>query len=198
MCIDASMIDRPTARRFGHAWIAAAALVFVPTANVQADAGILADDAFATSLFGDDARTLWPLDVAFELVRWSPEDGQWRTLQHDAVTVRSGELTSFAHADRRPTGERTTTVAVVGRHHPGGVVELEYDVRVIEARYQAIGVGEYVMHRLGLGASPVLGVGALRVSRADIVPVGEASHRERFELDGDRYEIRLFAASTRG
>ncbi|TPV94778.1 MAG: hypothetical protein B7733_13275 [Myxococcales bacterium FL481] len=200
MGIERARQARSSGRRAGWALIVAIVAI---VAAAGSGAPVRADDTFATSLFSGDPRALWPLDIELELVRLSatpegPDRPESNSLTRSVTRAQAGERTKFAHVEVTPFGKRTLTLTVVGRHHPGGRIELEYDLRVLEARYARIDLRRYVMHRLGLGAQLVVGPSVLRVSRADIVTVDQGVHREPFEIDGDRYEIRLGAASTRG
>ncbi len=171
----------------------AALAVWLAATITSADAQ--GSDSLSSSLFAEDASALWPLRLSVELVRVGSAS---RTLHSNTIEVPDGQATTFAHTEQTPSGERTFTLNAVARHHAAGAVEIEYDLRVLESRYGRIRLGQYVLHRLGLGTTPPLGASRLRVSRADIVSTKDSVHSVAFAIDGDLYEIRLTASPTRG
>jgi hypothetical protein len=54
------------------------------------------------------------------------------------------------------------------------------------------------LHRLRFGPRPGVGPEQVRVSRADIVTTRGEPHVETVEIDGQKYEVRVFALSVRG
>ncbi|MCA9711359.1 MAG: hypothetical protein KDK70_36305, partial [Myxococcales bacterium] len=115
-----------------------------------------------------------------------------------AITVPDGSRVSFSHAIWTPRGRRGFAVDVVARQHPRGELEIEWDLLVEDAPYQSVTVGDYLLHRLRFGPRPAIGPQLTRVSRADIVTTRGEPHVETVQIDGSKYEIRVFALSVRG
>jgi hypothetical protein len=56
----------------------------------------------------------------------------------------------------------------------------------------------YLRHRLRLGGRPRLGEERLKIARSDFVRLENDRARIPFEIDGESFEIRMLAATTRG
>lgn len=152
-------------------------------------------DSLSVPMFGDRSEALWPLKIGLE-VR-SVESGKIVVPRRELV-VADGQHTTFSAAVATPRGRRVFDVELVARHHAGEKIELEYDLDVRQARFAELTWSDYLLHRVGLGPRPALGPDALAAVRADIVETATEVHSQRFSVDGDVYEIRLYAKSMRG
>lgn len=176
-----------------------AALAIVGTAGPA-----VAADSLATPITGQLQQELWPVEVAVEIVAIANPDDldpfaeSTLLLPTHAVTVPDGNRISLSRAVWTPRGRRDFAVDVVARQHPRGEVEIEWDLLVEDAPYRTVSVGEYLLHRLRFGPRPQVGGTLVRVSRADIVTTRGEPHVETVEIDGSKYEIRIFALSARG
>lgn len=157
--------------------------------------------SFAYPMFGDHSEALWPIALAVEIVA---VDGDEMSVPARELVVADGQHMTLSEVVATRTGRRVFELEIVARHHAGEAIELEYDLAVRDARFAELNWGNYLMHRLALAPRPEVGPDALAAAQADIVETradarGEAPvHREQVEVDGDRYEIRLYAASLRG
>jgi hypothetical protein len=156
-----------------------------------------AADSLATPITATQAEALWPIELEMEI---SALDGGAAAspLANRAAVVPDGHRSSFTSAVRTPRGQLTFALSVVPRHHPGGAVELEWDLEVAEATYRDLSVGTYLLHRLQLGPRPPLDDPHLKIARSDIVSTRGQSFTEVLEIGTQRYEIRIFAQSLRG
>ncbi len=185
-----------TFRRFAAATLGLAALSLAPTPT-------LAADSLATPMTGQNARELWPLDVSVEIVDVTPTRGSKRkghlprVLEEQQVTVRDGHRLKYSAVLLTPEGRHRLDLAVVPRHHPDAV-EIEWDLEVAEAPFLAVGVRDYLLHRLRVGPTLRLDEEALVVARADIETVQNGQLRRRVRVGGQVYEIRIRAAVSRG
>jgi hypothetical protein len=184
-----------TFRRIAAACLGLAAVTFAPTSG-------LAADSLATPMTGQSARELWPLDVTVEIVDVTPTRGAKqgrmpRVLAPQSVTVRDGHRLEYSAVLLTPSGRHRVDLAVVPHHHPEAV-EIEWDLEVAEAPYQTVGVGDYLLHRLGVGPSLQLDDEALVVARADIETTENGQLRRRVRVGEQVYEIRIHAAVSRG
>lgn len=156
-------------------------------------------DSFTVPLFGDRSEALWPLQVGLEIV--AVDTGELVVPRRELV-VLDGQHTIFSEAIASPRGTRGFEVELVARHHAGDAIELEYDLRVREARFEDLRWSDYLLHRLALAPRPAVGPKALAAARADIVETrddpDDPAHSQTVDVDGQRYEIRLYAASLRG
>jgi hypothetical protein len=156
-------------------------------------------DSLSIPLFGDRSEALWPLQVGLEVV--VAETGELVVPRRELV-VSDGQHTIFSEVIGTPRGTRGFEVELVARHHAGDAIELEYDLRVREARFEDLSWTDYLLHRLALAPRPQVGPNALAAARADIVETREdhddPAHCQTVDVDGQRYEIRLYAASLRG
>jgi hypothetical protein len=155
-------------------------------------------NSLSIPMFGDRSEALWPLQIGLEIVS---ESGELVVPRRDLV-VSDGQHTIFSEVVATPKGTHAFELELVARHHAGDAIELEYDLLVRQARFQGLTWTDYLLHRLSLAPRPQLGPNALAAARADIVETreraDEPAHRQTLTVDGDRYEIRLYAASLRG
>ncbi len=164
-------------------------------ATAQATPG----DSLSIPLFGDRSEALWPLQVGLEVV--AVDTGELVVPRRELV-VTDGQHTIFSEVIATPSGSHGFELELVARHHAGDAIELEYDLRVRQARFEDLTWTNYLLHRLALAPRPEVGPDALAAARADIVETREGpdepAHRQTVDVDGQRYEIRLYAASLRG
>lgn len=190
------MARRPRRPRSIHAALIAA------LALVAAAGPAVAADSLATPITAELQQQLWPVEVAVQIVAVAepgvPLDGPVELMPVDAVTVPDGNRLTMSHTIWTPRGRRSFAVDVAARQHPRGQMEIEWDLVVEDAPYQTVSVGEYLLHRLRFGPRPEVGEQRVRVSRADIVTTRGEPHVETVEVDGSKYEIRIFALSVRG
>ncbi len=164
----------------------------------------VAADSLATPITAELLQELWPVEVAVEIVAIAaptdlePARDPVELLPVRSVTVPDGNRVSFSQGIWTPRGHRDFTVDVVARQHPRERMEIEWDLVVEDAPYQTVSVGDYVLHRLRFGPRPQVGDQQVRISRADIVTTQGDPHVETVEIDGAKYEIRIFALSVRG
>ncbi|HLT40469.1 MAG TPA: hypothetical protein VK034_29525 [Enhygromyxa sp.] len=156
-------------------------------------------DSLSIPLFGDRSEALWPLQVGLEVVE--VETGQ-RVVPRRDLVVSDGQHTIFSEVIATPHGTQGFELELVARHHAGDAIELEYDLRVRQAHFEDLSWTDYLLHRLALAPRPRVGPQALAAARADIVETREdpddPAHSQIVDVDGRRYEIRLYAASLRG
>jgi hypothetical protein len=163
----------------------------------------VAGNSLATPITSELAQELWPVEVGVEIVAVGPplggmEGASAPLLPSRSVTVPDGNRVSFSRAIWTPRGRRAFSVDVAARQHPRGEVEIEWDLVVEDAPYETVSVGDYLLHRLRFGPRPQVGPEQVRVSRADIVTTRGEPHVETVEIDGQKYEVRVFALSVRG
>lgn len=167
----------------------------------------VAADSLATPITSELAQELWPVEVGVEIVAVGPPLGDpddplgaasAPPLPSRTVTVPDGNRVSFSRAIWTPRGRRAFSVDVAAHQHPRGEIEIEWDLLVEDAPYETVSVGEYLLHRLRFGPRPGVGPEQVRVSRADIVTTRGEPHVETVEIDGQKYEVRVFALSVRG
>jgi len=155
-------------------------------------------DSLAVPLFSDHSEALWPMQVGIEVASASGEI----VLPLSEVVVADGQHTVFSDVIEAPRGSHNFELEIVARHHIGAAIELEYDLAVRQAHFSELTWGNYFLHRLSLAPRPELGPNALAAARADIVEiqerVNEPAHRQMITVDGQRYEIRLYASTLRG
>jgi hypothetical protein len=159
-------------------------------------AAALAADNLSVPLFSDQSEALWPVEVTMEIVPLS-QGASIDTPVH-RIVVADGQHLDFEDVIRTPAGQCSFDLRVVARHHANDAVEVEYDLRVAEARYQDMSWSDYLMHRLNLAPRPEVGPSLLSVARADIVAGAARTHSERIEVGGETFEIRISAKSMRG
>jgi hypothetical protein len=166
-----------------------------------------AADSLAIPITSQLRQELFPVELAVEIVAVGPPLGgpshtergpDQQIMPTNAVTVPDGNRVSFSRAIWTPRGRRAFALDVVAHQHPGGEVEIEWDLLVEDAPYETVSVGEYLLHRLRFGPRPAVGPEQVRVSRADIVTTRGEPHVETVEIDGQKYEIHVFALSVRG
>lgn len=167
----------------------------------------LATDSLATPISGMMAKDLWPIEVSVELARVQSEAQS--DAQSDAgptladplpirtVVVPDGHRLRFSSTVPTRTGKRRFELTVVPNHHPDSI-EVEWDLEVHEALFRPIGWKRYVEHRLGLADSLSLGEERLKIARSDFVRTEDDHVVIRFEVDGESFEIRMLAVTTRG
>ncbi len=194
-CPLGSMRRTFSSRRIAAAVLGLATVSFAPTSS-------LAADSLATPMTGQSARELWPLDVTVEIVDVTPtrhaRPGRLpRVLEPQSVTVRDGHRLKYSAVLLTPGGRHRLDLAVVPRHHPDAV-EIEWDLDVAEAPYRAVAVGDYLLHRLGVGPSLQLEEEVLAAARADIEIASNGYLRRRVRVGEQVYEIRIRAAVSRG
>lgn len=189
------MFRRRRQRNFLAASLAAFALA--GTAGPAAAANSL-----ATPITSELRQELWPVELAVEIIAVGPPLGgdrpTERIMPSNPVTVPDGNRVSFSRAVWTPRGRRAFAVDVVAHQHPRGEIEIEWDLLVEDAPYETVSVGDYLLHRLRFGPRPAVGPEQVRVSRADIVTTRGEPHVETVEIDGQKYEIHVFALSVRG
>ncbi|KIG16717.1 hypothetical protein DB30_04190 [Enhygromyxa salina] len=184
--------------------IALALLAGVVATTGMADTSLAAPgdrarvNSLSVPMFGDRSEALWPLQIGLEIVS---ESGEVVVPRRELV-VSDGQHTIFSEVVATPKGSHAFELELVARHHAGDAIELEYDLQVRQARFNGLTWTGYLLHRLSLAPRPALGQSALAAARADIVETREQpnqpAHRQTLTVDGDRYEIRLYAASLRG
>jgi hypothetical protein len=161
-----------------------------------------AADSLAIPITAQLVQPLFPVEIGVEIIAVGPPLGGASPTEHimpaNAVTVPDGNQVSFSRAIWTPRGRRAFAIDVVAHQHPGGEVEVEWDLLVEDAPYETVSVGEYLLHRLRFGPRPGVGPEQVRVSRADIVTTRGEPHVETVEIDGQKYEIHVFALSVRG
>ena len=150
------------------------------------------------SLFGDEREALWPMQVGVEV---ATVDGDVVVPLRDVV-VAHGQHTMFAEVIEAPRGSHAFELELVARHHFGDAIELEYDLHIRQAHFESLTWGNYLLHRMSLAPRPQVGEDALAAARADIVEIqeqpSEPAHRQLVTVEGQRYEIRLYAETLRG
>lgn len=181
---------------------------FLVAACLGGSAGpAVAANSLATPITAELAQELWPVEVGVEIVAVGPPLGETSSssralatpvLPSRSVTVPDGNRVTFSRAVWTPRGRRAFTVDVAAHQHPRDEIEIEWDLVVEDAPYETVSVGEYVLHRLRFGPRPAVGPELVRVSRADIVTTRGKPHLETVEIDGQKYEVRVFALSVRG
>jgi hypothetical protein len=163
-----------------------------------------AADSLATPIAGPHAEALWPIELELEISQLdaleggAPRVAPRAPLASRATVVPDGHRSRFTSSVRTSRGQHTFTLSVVPRHHPGGAVELEWDLEVAEATYRELSVQEYLLHRLQLGPRPSLEQPYLKIARSDIVSTRGQAFTKIVEIGTQRYEIRIFAQSLRG
>jgi hypothetical protein len=190
-------------RRRRQRFLAAACFTALSVAGAAGPA--VAADSLAIPITAQMRQELWPVEVGVEIVAVGPPLGgpaSTARTEHimpaNAVTVPDGNRVSFSRAIWTPRGRRAFAIDVVARQHPGDSIEVEWDLLVEDAPYETVSLGEYLLHRLRFGPRPGVGPEQVRVSRADIVATQGTPHIETVEIDGQKYEIRIFALSVRG
>jgi hypothetical protein len=186
--------------------LSALALVLLGAISLPASAQASPGDSLSVPLFSDRSEALWPLQVGLEVVALDGDDSGELVVERRELVVTDGQHTVFSAAIATPQGSHGFEVELVARHHAGGAIELEYDLHVREARFEGLTWTDYLLHRLALAPRPMVGPEALAAARADIVETREArsgdaevpAHSQTVDVDGQRYEIRLYAASLRG
>lgn len=180
------------------------ALISSSSPGLAEAANSSAANSLATPITGRQAQELWPIEVGVEIVRVrgdkaiaGPESRRAVPLPHQVVVVPDGHHLKFSAVVDTNKGRRRFELGVVPRHHPT-TIELEWDLEVRHASFSKIGVGDYLLHRLRLGQRLEHDEEQLKIARADIVTMPTDGLKERVELDGDVYEIRVFAQTTRG
>ena len=162
-----------------------------------------ADEEVGSSLsvpmFSDRSEALWPMQIGFEIV--DVQSGAIVVPRRGLVVI-DGQHTTFAEIIATPRGQRAFEMQIVARHHAGNAIELEYEVLVRQSRFARLTWKAYLLHRLSLAPRPSLGPQAIAAARADIVETRQSlttpAHTQAVQVDGDRYEIRLYTASLRG
>lgn len=182
------------------------ALALIGTSNpgLAEAANTSAANSLATPITGRQAQELWPIEVGVEIVRVrgdkavaDPESRRAVPLPSQIVVVPDGHHLKFSAVVDTAKGRRRFELGVIPRHHPT-TIELEWDLEVRHASFSKIGVGDYLLHRLRMGQRLEHDEEQLKIARADIVTMPTDGLKERVELDGDIYEIRIFAQTTRG
>lgn len=164
----------------------------------------MAAHSLATPITAELRQPLWPVEVGVEIVAVGPPLGTEGVplatplMPVRAVTIPDGHRVTFSRAVWTPRGRRAFTVDVVAHQHPRDEMEIEWDLVVEDAPYETVSVGAYLLHRLRFGPRPGVGPELIRVSRADIVTTRGRPHLETVEIDGQTYEVRVFATSVRG
>lgn len=167
--------------------------------TLPATALALPGDSLSIPLFSDRSESLWPLQVGLEVVEL--ESGA-AVIPRRELVVSDGQHTIFSEVIATPQGSQGFELELVARHHAGDAIELEYDLRVSQARFAGLTWGRYLLHRLALAPRPGTGPDALAAARADIIETRERVdapvHSQTVSVDGRAYEIRLYAESLRG
>lgn len=174
-------------------------LALVAALLIPASAGATPGDSLSRPLFSDRSEALWPLQVGLEVVALGTGE---LVVPRRELVVSDGQHTIFSEVIATPRGTQGFDLELVARHHADDAIELEYDLRVRQARFTDLSWTDYLLHRLALGPRPDVGPDALAAARADIVETREhaddPAHSQTVDVDGQRYEIRLYAASLRG
>ncbi len=163
----------------------------VTLATSSADAA----DSLSIPLFSDRSESLWPIEVAMEVV--DVETGLVVVPRRDLI-VADGQHTTFSEVVATPRGQRAFELALTVRHHAEGAIEFEYDLAVREAVFEDLTWSDYLLNRLALAPRPGVGPIGLAAARADIVETKQETLQEQVRVGDDRYEIRLHARSLRG
>ena len=151
-------------------------------------------DALSVAMFADDQESLWPIEIAVEWV--DAETGE--VIYRHVEETLDGQARELRHRLRTSTGALELELDLSARAHVGGAVELDYTMRVHRARYESMGVGEYLLHRSSLGPAPKLGPAHLSLVRGDIASVNNEAVVQTFARDGREFELRVRARSLRG
>lgn len=157
-------------------------------------------NSLATPITSELQQELWPVEVGVEIVEVDDgisEGAPVEAMPRRTVVVPDGNRTSFSSAIWTPRGRRDFTVDVAAHQHPREEIEVEWDLVVEDAPYQTVSVGDYLLHRLRFGPRPGVEADRVRIARADIVSVKDQLHVETVEIDGQAYEIRIFALTAR-
>ena len=169
--------------------------------ELQLDAQALIDatsldraPSLSVAMFTDEAEQLWPIEVQLELRR--ARDGV--LVMRKRSTVPDGQRLAFDQVLEVPTGERVVHLEATPRHHPGGQIELDWELQLREAGFSSLEWSDYLQHRFNLAARPAVDAPTLRVVRADIVELGDAPYTFHVDIGDERYTISLRAHDTRG
>ena len=178
---------------------ALAGVVLASTLSILCTGSAVAADSLATPISGTLVRELWPLEVTVEVARIDPESTADRAapLPSRTVVVPDGHRLVFSSTVPTQQGKQRFELVVVPRQHPGAV-EFEWDLEVFESRFRPIGWTDYLKHRFRLADPLRLGEERLKIARSDIVSSEDDSVYVRFEVDGETFEIRMLAVTTRG
>lgn len=158
-------------------------------------------NSLAVPITSELRQALWPVEIGVEIATVDDEEAEAAPVEVmplRTVTVPDGHPVSFSSAVWTPRGRLDFEVDVAAHQHPRDEMEVEWDLRVEGAPYETVSVGDYLLHRLRFGPRPDVGPQQVRASRADIVTVRGEPHIETLEIDGQKYEIRVFALSVRG
>jgi len=156
-----------------------------------------AADSLATPITGTMAKELWPIEVTVELVALQGSDRRSAPLPVRTITVPDGHRLRFSSTVSTRSGKQRFELSLVPRHHPE-TIEVEWDLEVHEARFEPIGWKRYLEHRFNLSGELPLGEERLKIARSDIVSTDDDRIRVRFAVDGESFEIRMLAVTTRG
>lgn len=158
-----------------------------------------AADRLATPMVVEDPESQWPVEVGLEIGVVAADGAPGAVVVPGRkLLVPDGHALAFSDGIDTPHGRRRFELRVTPHRHPDARVELDWALEIEDAEYRPFGLGGYVLHRLRLGPPPPVGPLALRVARADIVSTDPTGVRERVEIDGVTYEIRMFARGVRG
>lgn len=160
-----------------------------------------ATDSLSTPITGEEVRELWPLEVGLQIVPVSEEEEEPIAeipVPTRSVVVPDGSAVHFTSVVETSSGTRQFDLEVTARHHPGDAVELEWDLSVLDSRYRPVSWSGYLLHRLRLGPDLELQDPRLKIARSDIVSTTGEPFAQIVDIDGETYEIRIFAQTTRG
>ncbi len=154
-------------------------------------------DVLAIGVTGDDRASLWPVELRLSL---AAADGPARPLAPRTMLVRDGNRMVFDEAVWTDRGLERFSLVVTPRHHPGGVVELEWELTVWFRPYALGPDGDswrrYLAFRAGLGPRPPLERPVLVAVRADIVRTRGEAREATIRAAGRAYRLVLAARTT--
>ncbi len=154
-------------------------------------------DVLAIGVTDDDRASLWPVELHLSL---AAADGPVRPLTPRTMLVRDGNRMVFDEAVWTDRGLERFSLVVTPRHHPGGVVELEWELTVWFRPYTLRPDGDswrhYLAFRAGLGPRPPLERPVLVAVRADIVRTRGEAREATIRAAGRSYRLVLAARST--
>lgn len=190
---------RNASQRIRGTSVLAALLVSVGIAGTAAPAR--GANSLATPITAELRQELWPVEIGVEIVEVDDDASEGEPVEAmpmRPVVVPDGNRVAFSSAIWTPRGRRDFSVEVAAHQHPRDEVEIEWDLLVEDAPYETVSVGDYLLHRLRFGPRPGVGPDQVRVSRADIVSVRDQPYTQTVEIDGQKYEVRIFALRVRG
>lgn len=158
-------------------------------------------NSLATPITSELQQALWPVELGVEIRRLDRDDEEGAAIEAmpiRTVVVPDGNRVEFSSAIWTPRGRRDFSIELAAHQHPRDEIEMEWDLVVEDAPYETVSVADYLLHRLRFGPRPDVGPDRVRVARADIITVKGEPHVELVDIDGENYEIRMFALKSGG